>query len=156
MKLRLVVAVLAFVINFNCFPQNTSVDVSPYFSAVIVSNIEASSAWYQSVFDLKVKNKIDDPNYGAKVIILESSKILIELLELKSAIAPKTLLEGKTKDAKVQGHFKIGFKVSNMDEWLKRLSTLKITVDRVYTDSDTKKRNFLITDPDGNLVQFFE
>jgi catechol 2,3-dioxygenase-like lactoylglutathione lyase family enzyme len=139
-----------------CFGQTVATEVTPYFSGVIVSNIETSSSWYQSVFSLKVKSRIDDPDYGAKVAILESSKILIELLEMKAALAPKDLLQVKPEGSRIRGHFKIGFKVSDMDEWLKRMASLKIPVDRVYTDAATRKRNFLINDPDGNLIQFFE
>jgi hypothetical protein len=30
-------------------------DAKPYFSAVIVNNVDSSGAWYQSVFGLKIK-----------------------------------------------------------------------------------------------------
>ncbi|MBS1531563.1 MAG: hypothetical protein JSU01_14750 [Bacteroidetes bacterium] len=43
-----------------------------------------------------------------------------------------------------------------MDAYLKRLNELKITVPQIWTDATTGKRNFLITDPDGNLIQFYE
>jgi hypothetical protein len=55
----------------------------------------------------------------------------------------------------MQGHFKIGFRIADMDACLKHLVALKIIVPQVWTDAKTKKRNFLIKDPDGNLVQFF-
>jgi hypothetical protein len=128
----------------------------PWFSAVIVDNVDSSTAWYQSVFDLKIKNHIDDSQSGFRVVIMESSTFLLELMENKAWPDQKELLAGKPEGTRIQGFFKIGFKVTDMDACLKRLAALKIIPGRIYTDSETKRRNFLINDPDGNLVQFFE
>jgi len=38
---------------------------------------------------------------------------------------------------------------------LKRLAALSIATSQIYKDAKGK-RNFLISDPDGNLIQFFE
>ena len=128
----------------------------PYFSAIIVNNVDSSSAWYQSVFDLKIKNRINDTERGFRVILLESSTFSLELIENKSWPDQKKLLADKPPGTRIQGFFKIGFKVPDMDACVKRLAGLKIIPERIYTDAETKKRNFLINDPDGNLVQFFE
>ena len=128
----------------------------PWFSAVIVNNVDSSTAWYQSVFDLKIKNRIDDTQNGFRVMIMESSTFLLELIENKTWPDQKKLLAGKPEGTRIQGFFKMGFKVPDMDACLKRLAVMKIFPERIYTDSATKKRNFLINDPDGNLVQFFE
>ncbi len=128
----------------------------PWFSALIVNNVDSSTAWYQSVFDMKIKNRIDDTQNGFRVMILESSAFLLELIENKTWPDQKKLLEGKPEGTRIQGFFKIGFKVTDMDACLKMLTALKMIPERIYTDSATKKRNFLINDPDGNLVQFFE
>ncbi|MGZ5220277.1 MAG: VOC family protein [Chitinophagaceae bacterium] len=128
----------------------------PYFSAVIVKNVDSSTAWYQSVFDLNIKNRINDTQNGFRVMILESSTFLLELIENRSWPDQKKLLEGKPEGTRIQGFFKMGFKVPDMDACLKRLADLRVIPGRIYTDSETKKRNFLINDPDGNLVQFFD
>ncbi|MGZ8516074.1 MAG: VOC family protein, partial [Chitinophagaceae bacterium] len=129
---------------------------APYFSAVIVNNVDSSATWYQSVFDLKIKNRINDTPNGFRVMILESSTFLLELIENRSWPDQKKLLEGKPEGTRIQGFFKMGFKVPDMDACLKRLADLRVIPGRIYTDSETKKRNFLINDPDGNLVQFFD
>ena len=89
-------------------------------------------------------------------MILESSSFLLELIENKTWPTQKKLLAGQPGGTRIQGFFKIGFKVTDMDACLKMLAALKIIPERIYTDPATKKRNFLINDPDGNLVQFFE
>lgn len=128
----------------------------PHFSAVIVNNVDSSTKWYQSIFGLKIKNRIDDTQNGFRVTIMESSTYLLELIENKTWPDQKKLLVGQPDGTRIQGFFKIGFKVPDMDSCLKWLSALKIIPGRIYIDSATKKRNFLINDPDGNLVQFFE
>lgn len=65
-------------------------------------------------------------------------------------------LNGKPKDARLLGHFKIGFKVDDMDILLKRLSAIQVDSSRIFKDQKTGKGNLLIDDPDGNLIQFFE
>ena len=97
-----------------------------------------------------------DEGTGYRVVILESPNFSLELLQLNGSLKAKDLLKGKPEDTKIEGHFKIGFKVPDMDACLRYLKSLKIDVPRVWQDANTGKRNFLITDPDGNLLQFFE
>jgi len=141
-------------ITIKAYSQDSlSFDLKPYFSAVIVSDIDSSAAWYQSVLGLKVKNRINEPESGFKIVILESSYLLIELIEDKSSLEQKKILENKPEGTHVQGFFKIGFKVSNIDVCIDHLKNLKILVEHVYKES-SNKRNFLINDPDGNFIQF--
>ena len=127
----------------------------PYFTAVIVKNVDSAAEWYQSVFELKLNKNIDDPQNGFRVRILESPHFVVELIENKSWLDPNKILKDQPEGTRIEGFFKIGFKVSDMDACIARLKNLKISVGRIYTDAD-KKRNFLITDLDGNLIQFFE
>jgi catechol 2,3-dioxygenase-like lactoylglutathione lyase family enzyme len=130
--------------------------LQPYFSAIIVRNLDTSVAWYQSLFDLRVKDRQSLPERKIRLAILESPSFLAELIEDPSALDRRKLLANSPEGTNIQGHFKIGFKVTGMDGLLKRLQILKVPVERIYTDSVSKKRNFLIQDPDGNLIQFFE
>ena len=135
------------------YAQPVPLEYTPSFSAVIVKNMDASSRWYQSVLGLKVKEQLKDEKAGYNISILESPSFTLELLELKNSIDTKA---GKPQDKENQGLFKIGFKVNDMDACLKQLATLNISVPQVWSDPKTKKRNFIITDPDGNLIQLFE
>jgi len=138
------------------YGQSTTPDFQPYFSAVVVKDLTASVKWYQSVFDLKIKTEMNDPNQSYKIKILESSNYLLEVLELKGSMIRNELLKGKPNGTELQGHFKIGFKISNANAWVVHLKSLGIDVPQLWTDSNTGKKNFLIKDPDGNLIQFFE
>lgn len=154
MKTKIIAIVVMVASALTTYSQDSSVfNMNPYFSAVIVRNIDTSCLWYQSVLGLKVKNRINEPERGFKIAILESPRLVMELIEDKSALEQKKIIGNKPEGTHVQGFFKIGFKVSSIDVYITHLKMLKISVDRIYTDP-SNKRNFLITDPDGNLVQF--
>lgn len=124
----------------------------------MVTDLGQAVRWYQSVFGLVVKEKMADDTGTYRIAVLESpeSNFQLELLELKDSLPRKSLLEGKPEGTQIQGLFKYGFRVTDMDAWLRHFSDLKVQVPHVWKDDVTKKRNFIISDPDGNLIQFFE
>lgn len=97
-----------------------------------------------------------DPQGQYKIVFLESDRLFLEILQLKGSLVPKELLAGKSPGTQIQGHFKIFFKTDDINGLLKQLSSLKIPVPQVWTDAKTGKKNFIIYDPDGNMVQFFD
>lgn len=127
----------------------------PYFSAIVADKLDSSEKWYCSLFGLKVTKRMSEPATGFRVVILESSNLLIELIENESSLSPKEMLANKPGGTIIKGLFKIGFHVADIDACLQHISTLNIPVGRIYKDS-SGKRNFLISDPDGNMIQFFE
>jgi predicted enzyme related to lactoylglutathione lyase len=136
--------------------QTSSAKVTPYFFAVVVSNVETSSKWYGDLFGLKITKRDVNDQHGYKVFIMENDAMLVELMELKVSVAQAELLKHHPEGTRIHGHFKIGFKVAEMDSFLSHLRTFQIKVPQIWTDAKNGKRNFLISDPDGNYVQFFE
>jgi hypothetical protein len=102
----------------------------PYFSAIIVNNLDTSALWYQSLFDLKVRNLPDVPEAFC-VAILESPALVLELIENRSWLDPKKILEGKPEGTHIRGFFKIGFKVADLNAWISHLKKFNIAVDRI-------------------------
>ena len=135
--------------------SNSNLAYRPSFSAVVVSSVATSSKWYANVFSMEEKQRMAEAN-NYSIVILKSKVMELELLELNGAVKRKDVLASKTAGTQIEGLFKIEFEVENMDEWIKRLNGLKIEIPNIWTDQKTKKRNFIITDPDGNLIQFFE
>jgi uncharacterized glyoxalase superfamily protein PhnB len=129
---------------------------TPYFSAVVVKDITKSVNWYKSLFGLQMKQEMNDPNGSYKIAILESPVYLLELLQLKGSIERAPLLEGKPQTVQIEGHFKIGFKTTDMNACIKQLNSLKAEIEHDWKDEKTGKRNIIVKDPDGNLIQFFE
>lgn len=154
MKSILIVAFLIVLSNTGHSQQATSFRIEPYFSALIVKNIDSSVNWYQSVLGLTTRFLPGTPQ-GIRVAILESPQIVLEIIENSAWLDPQEFLSRKPEGTRLHGYFKIGFKVTAMDSFIGNLNKLNISIPRIYKD-DSGKRNFLIEDPDKNLVQFFE
>lgn len=140
------------------FSQSDSLpDPEAYFSAIIVNDIESSITWYSNNLGLKLLNKVDSEERGFKQANLKRGNVLIELIELKSSLSQKTLLESHPKKTKIEGFFKFGFRVSEFDKWVAALKKSKVEFyGDVVTDDLSGRRMLIINDPDGNRIQIFE
>jgi len=140
------------------YSQSSKVpDLKPYFVAIIVSNIDASSQWYSDVLGFETLNRVDMEERGIRQENLKRGNATIELIETKTAIYPKDILEGKAKKTKIAGYFKIGFSVSDFDKWENFLTKSDVEIyGSVVRDQTSKKRIVIILDPDGNRIQLFE
>ena len=128
-----------------------------YFSAIIVNDIESSITWYSNNFGFEVLNKIESEEKGFKQANLKCGNILIELIELKSSLSPKSILENHPKKTKIDGFFKFGFLVSEFEKWVDALKKSKVEFyGDVVTDKLSGKKTLLIKDSDGNRIQIFE
>lgn len=154
MKKKILLPVFILFASIGYTQQSNSYQLDHYFSALIVKNIDSSVNWYQSVLGLKTRFLPDVPQ-GIRVAILESPQIVLEMIENVAWLDPEELLKGKPEGTRLHGYFKIGFKVTAMDNFIDHLKKLNISIPRIYKD-DSGKRNFLVEDPDKNLVQFFE
>jgi catechol 2,3-dioxygenase-like lactoylglutathione lyase family enzyme len=123
---------------------------------VIVKDIDVSVTWYKSIFGLTVKNESNDAGPDTKLLLWSLKKLLVELIELRGSLSREALLAVKPDGTQIQGHFKVGFKVKDIDACLKRFAQLQIEVPRVWKEHRSGKRNFIVSDPDGNLIQFFD
>lgn len=155
-KLHVVIFLCIIGINLNVRAQRGASILQPAGGAVIVTNIDTAVKWYQSIFDLPTVNKTVDPNGEYTVVILESPLMILELLQLKSALPKRPFLRDKPVGTHMTGHFKLAFRTTDMDQLLTQMKNAGITVPRVWTNNETRKRNFIIEDPDGNILQFLD
>ena len=131
--------------------------VSPYFSALIVTNIDSAVHWYTTYLPLNVRNRVDNAERGFKQVILENDGMLLELVELKSVLLPSKALESLPQGTRLVGYFKVGFSVADFDTWHQELEKKQVQFyGSTFTDPISGQRSFLVKDPDGNTVQFFE
>lgn len=138
--------------------QNTPPnDLTLYFNAIIVSNMDSSLVWYQQTLGYEILNSKQFPEMGFKQANLKKENASIELIELNSAIDPKELIPNYHSKTKVLGLFKLGFQVDDFDLWIKYLEINQVNFNgRIVTDEITGKRMVIILDPDGNRIQLFE
>ena len=150
--------ILIFLVLFS-FDKSKIVaqEIDPYFTAVLVKNIDTSIAWYTSVLNLKVQNKMESAERGFRQANLSNGKLLIELIELKNSITPDKLLENQNEKPMITGLFKTGFKVTDIESLFNNLRKKEVTFrGSLVTDQQTGKKMFIILDPDKNYLQFFE
>lgn len=140
------------------FSQNDSLPkLTPYFSALIVSDMEASITWYSENFGFEVMNQVSSETKKFKIANLKREGALLELIELDSAITAKELLKDQPQGARLQGIFKIGFSVVDFDTWVARLKATGVEFQGdVVIDKTSGKKMLIVKDPDGNRIQLFE
>lgn len=120
----------------------------PTFVAVRVRNVAAATVWYSKTFGLDPKKTLD----GAfSIRILGNDTLTVELIEQRGTEAAPT---------RHFGLFKMGFFVDDVAQTLEQLRALEsIPRDEqitVFVDEPLAVRSFLIRDPEGNRLQFFE
>lgn len=132
-------------------------NLTPYFNAIIVSELDSSLVWYQQMLGYEVLSNKAYAEMGFKQANLSRGHASLELLELSSAIAPEKSIPNYNSKTKVIGLFKFGFQVDDFDQWMEYLEAKQVTFHgRVVKEETTNKRMIIILDPDGNRIQLFE
>ncbi|MDY8138234.1 VOC family protein [Aquimarina sp. 2201CG5-10] len=157
MKYILGISVL-LLISITGYSQDKNLsDLKPYFTAIVVSDIDVSIQWYEDKLGFKVRNKTEVEERGLKQANLQRADAIIELIQLKSSLSPKDILKEKPRGTFINGYFKFGFAVSDFDQWIKHLSESKAEFHgSVVKDPVSGKKMIIIKDPDGNRIQLFE
>jgi catechol 2,3-dioxygenase-like lactoylglutathione lyase family enzyme len=131
--------------------------VQPYFAALKVKNVDSSINWYSNVFNLKLRDRTDNEQRGFKQANLTNGEIFFELIEQNKSISQETFLKDTYKGYSIQGFAKLGFAVADIEAWHRLLQDKHIRFyGSMVTDKVSGKKTFLVSDPDGNLLQFFE
>ncbi|MEL7124498.1 MAG: VOC family protein [Bacteroidota bacterium] len=157
MKKLFIILAISFLSLQSVAQKEILSDPEAYFSALIVNDIEHSITWYTNNIGFEVLNNNEYPDAGLKQANLKRGNILIELIELNSAISAKEVIPDYNNKTRVQGIFKIGFLISDFDRWIDYLKKQKVEFHgRVVNQPESDKRMVIIKDPDGNRIQFFE
>ena len=125
------------------------------FFAITVKNADSVANWYSSTFQLRSLKEINDTAMGAVVRIIGNDNMIIEILQLKDAKPAKDLGLGST--FQLHGFVKVGFFVKSLDEAVKYFTQKNIKIKYgPFNDEASKTKNLIISDNEGNLIQFFE
>lgn len=127
------------------------------FWAVSVPNVDSAAAWYKNVFDLKEASSVSlqDSTFLAK--ILKGSKIILEIVQVANSNTLADLSLKPGEGHKMQGLFKTGFYVKNIEQAKKYFLGKKVTiVYDIFVDKGLGAKSFVIQDPYGNLIQVFQ
>ena len=138
---------------FSCKQKLENSNPQHYFTSLIVKDMDRSINWYSNHLDFKVVKEVELEERGIKQVNLQSASGLLELIELNNSIASDTLMVNYSKGTKIQGFFKVGFLVEDLDLMVVKLDENK---DNIVIDPITQKRMIVVRDPDGNRIQLFE
>ncbi|MEZ4991203.1 MAG: VOC family protein [Saprospiraceae bacterium] len=129
----------------------------PYFNSIIVTDIDTTIHWYETILGFELINRTDNEERGFRQANLQGGNCLIELIQLKNAMSPEALMADQPANTRLTGYFKFGFKVTDFEAWMEYLENTGTEFQgSVVTDPTSGKRMMIIRDPDGNRVQLFE
>jgi catechol 2,3-dioxygenase-like lactoylglutathione lyase family enzyme len=137
-------------------PSDTSTATTAFgrvrgaFWALSVPDVAASTRWYAETLGLRVLFTAPRAN-GAAVSILGGGGLIVELLQLDSAVAlPR-------EPQRAHGFFKAGLMV---DDLTRTLATRRARGAQVFMGPfparDGQRANVIIKDNAGNLIQLFQ
>ena len=123
------------------------------FFALTVKNADSVANWYSSTFQLRSLKEINDTAMGAVVRIIGNDNMVIEILQLRDSKPAKDL--GLRSTFPLHGYVKVGFFVKSLDEVQKYFNQRNIKIKYgPFNDEASKTKNLIISDCEGNLVQF--
>ena len=134
--------------------QDASIEDPPFrveagtFVAIITRDVDAQADWYRRAFGLRDANHITAEDGRYDIRILAGRGLILELLQLRGTAEPPE---------RAFGLFKTGMTVSDIDAAHRWFRQIDADADaRVFTDSALAMRSFLLRDPEGNRLQFFQ
>ncbi len=155
---RFIFIPLSLILSLSVWGQSDELPtLAPYFTAIIVSDLDSSILWYQTHLAFSVDNKVVMPERGFGQANLTNGKMKLELIQLNSALDPASAIPDYTSKTRLQGIFKFGFAVDDFEGWLAALKSSDVRFHGdVVTDPVSDVRMIIMLDPDGNRIQLFE
>lgn len=149
MKTRLLL-VLMFLFPFVVIAQDEMIadeaTIEGSFFAVIVSDVEASRNWYQTVLGLEqVSRATERDRYD--IINMSGPGLFVELLELGAA--------AERPGGQIEGPFKVGMLVDDLTAFAAGLPAAESEANIVY-DQRNEVLILQLKDPDNNTVQVMQ
>ena len=151
--ISLFILVAVFGQSQNSFGQLPIIGKS--FFALTVKNADSIARWYSTTFRLQSLKEINDTAMGVVVKIIGNDNMMIEILQMRDSKNAKDW--GLKTNFQLHGFVKIGFFVKNLQEVQKYFDQNSIKIKHgPFTDEASKTKSLIISDCEGNLVQFFE
>ena len=164
-KIYLPIILLLF-IGFGC--KTTQQEIlnkvfQPKLVSIAVQDIDTSIEWYRQKLGFEIERDLKEyPDYGLKLAFLKLDDFHLELIEFANAYKASNFLPNA--DSYMGGVFKIGLVVNDIQGYYDHLKEME-GVEMVAGLGELPdnpipikwpSQYFLIADPDGNYIQFFD
>ena len=146
MRIRLLVVLLACFVTVAHAEETVEAIIEGSYFAMIVSDVEASRNWYQTVLGLEeISRSTERGRYD--IINMAGPGLFVELLELDAAAA--------RPGGQIEGPFKVGMLVDDLTAFAAGLPATTAEANIIY---DQKNRVLLLQlkDLDNNTVQVMQ
>ncbi len=140
-----------------------SLSATPSFGAALVaisvSSVDSSIAWYARHLDFRLERAPVRPRPGVATAVMVRGRLFLELAELAGSAPRSGALPNPASQASLQGIYKAGIRVDDLDVRRARLADAGVTmvggigVDPTFAGG---VRFQLLRDRDGNSLQLFE
>ena len=129
--------------------------VSGAFFALSVADMDASVRWYSEKLGLKHVMVVPKRDRIA-VTVLEGGGLIVELIQHDDAVALRKAAPAVSDPQMIHGVFKVGLVVENFEQTLTRLKARRVEIAYgPFPARDRQRKNVVIRDNSGNLIQFF-
>lgn len=121
-------------------------EVQGSYFALIVSDVDGSSSWYQAVLGLEEASRSTKQG-EYDIVNLVGPGIFVELLQLPRA--------GERPGGQTQGPFKVGMLVADIERFAATLPAA-VSPPNIIFDRDNNLLVLQLRDPDNNTVQIMQ
>jgi len=140
--------------------EDSQLTLKPKVFAMTVSDMDKSMEWYTEKLKFEQDTIVSYPDYGLSVGMLHQDDFFLELVLFDSSqsISDLQLPNGKTE---LNGFFKMGFQTNQIVSLYNGLKNQGVDIvaplDQLppINNYPWPKEYFLVSDPDGNYIQFF-
>jgi catechol 2,3-dioxygenase-like lactoylglutathione lyase family enzyme len=149
-------------VNVGCPAQinDSSISIKPYLNSITVSNLDSTIMWYHNNLGFNLTKKTEMPEYSLRIAFMELDNFHLELIEFKEFVSYseiKNYFKIISDRAKIQGFFKLGFLVDNLQKITERLKRNSVKFERNITqDKELGVKFILVDDNNGNAIQLFQ
>jgi len=140
--------------------RRTTFEAKPYWAGIAVADVDASAAWYAANLYFTITKRLNLPEHKLRIVFLDLDGFTLELIESKSSVSfeeVKRHMPALQDRDKLQGFTKLGFLVHDVDALALELKRKGVRLAMEPTnDPSFGTRFLLVSDNDGNMLQFFQ